>query len=101
MKDEIAALRELLAKRESTAVGSDQRAKASVMLHAEAVNFVRTHLDTIERLQAERDKAVEALRPFKFIADTEERAESNASVMVNINRCRHARATLQSIEAGQ
>jgi hypothetical protein len=48
----------------------------------------------IAALQAEKVELVEALKPFAFIARQEERSDSGTSVMVNVNRCRDARALL-------
>ena len=47
--------------------------------------------EEIERLR-------KALRPFSRIADMEEMAEACASVIVNIDRCREARAALKAAQ---
>lgn len=45
--------------------------------------------------KAEVERLKEALKPFARIADMEERAEPESSVIVNVSRCRDARAALQ------
>jgi hypothetical protein len=44
--------------------------------------------------QAEIERLRTALKPFAMIAEMEHRAEVGASVMVNVERCRDARAAL-------
>ena len=53
-----------------------------------------THAAQIEALTAELNALREALEPFARIADMEHRAGPADSVMVNVARCRDARAAL-------
>jgi len=48
--------------------------------------------------EADAARMREALEPFAKVADMEERAEPFASVMVNVDRCRDARALLLSLK---
>lgn len=50
--------------------------------------------------QADAARMREALEPFARVADMEERAEPFASVMVNVDRCRDARASLSNTSEG-
>lgn len=53
-------------------------------------DFETNPIGTMERLR----RCEEALKPFARIADMEEKAKAGASVIVNISRCREARAAL-------
>jgi hypothetical protein len=52
-----------------------------------------------DRLRAALDEAEAALRPFARIADIDSCAGPSESVIVNVARCRDARATLARIAA--
>lgn len=51
--------------------------------------------DRLTALTAKVALLTEALKPFARIADMEERAEPESSVIVNVSRCRDARVALQ------
>jgi hypothetical protein len=53
-----------------------------------------------EAAEAEVARLREALKPFARIADVSETAEPGESVIVNVDRCRAARAALAAWEAG-
>lgn len=55
--------------------------------------------ETIDLIKSQRDQLRKALKPFAQVADMEERAGAMDSVMVNVARCRDARAILASTEA--
>jgi hypothetical protein len=58
------------------------------------VSDLQESADTIEANQARIAELEAALKPFARIAEMETRAEDGASVMVNVSRCRDARAAL-------
>jgi hypothetical protein len=68
----------------------------------DALNALIEHVRAGHSANAERVAALEAenarlralLKPFARVADMEHKAEGGASVMVNVNRCRDARAAL-------
>lgn len=53
--------------------------------------------ETIDLIKSQRGQLVKALEPFAQIADMEKRAGEMDSVMVNVARCRDARALLDAI----
>jgi hypothetical protein len=56
--------------------------------------FIVTAVNSYASSQAEIERLRTALKPFAMIAEMEHRAEVGASVMVNVERCRDARAAL-------
>ena len=60
--------------------------------------LVSSQDDRIAALEAQVEGMRVALKPFARIADMEEHQPPAASVMVNVSRCRDARAALQSSE---
>ncbi len=56
-------------------------------------------IERIGALERENARLREALKPFARIADMEEKQPDGASVMVNVSRCRDARAARTTQEA--
>lgn len=78
-------------------IADDQGDKdAAYIVHAcNEYPVLIAHIATLETTIA---RLSEALRPFAFVAKTEERAVANERVMVNVNRCRDAQAAITAYE---
>jgi len=74
---------------------TEQKAKDAVQADYEQ-RILSALSPSIASLQAENERLKAALKPFAQIADIEHRAKDGETVMVNVSRCRDARAALGS-----